>query len=212
MSTKERKIKEKIIRRKNILEVAKKVFFSKGLEASTMEHIAKIAELSKGTLYLYFKSKEELYVSLVEEGASLFIEYFQNAVSPVLSASKKVKNLVDAIYSFYTKHRSYYEILSSIQTGSIGREKLSDEVYEKIHNLAMELLGFIENIVTDGIKSGEFIETDPRNTALSLWSLASGVFSISDFMLQNEPGEEKEKKLLDFASNMMLSRLQSEKV
>ncbi len=58
----ERKEKEKQQRRDDILGAAKEVFFSKGLMSATMDEIAEKAELSKGTLYLYFASKEELYL------------------------------------------------------------------------------------------------------------------------------------------------------
>lgn len=209
MGTKQRKINEKIKRRGDILEVAKEVFFSKGLEAATMEEIANRAELSKGTLYLYFKSKEELYVSLVEEGAQLFHEYFKRATSPVLSATRQTLNLIDAFYSFYIEHRPYYTILTSIQSGSIDREKISDAVYDRIHGMAMALLEYIVNIIRKGITDGEFIEVDPRETALSFWALATGVFAVSDFMQRNELGEVKDKKLLDFASDMLLTRLKA---
>ncbi|HOD16142.1 MAG TPA: TetR/AcrR family transcriptional regulator [Spirochaetota bacterium] len=209
MGTQQRKINEKIKRRKDILEVAKGVFISKGLEAATMEEIANKAELSKGTLYLYFKSKEELYVSLVEEGAQLFHEFFKRATNPVLSATKQTLNLIEAFYSFYTEHRLYYTILTSIQSGSIDREKISDAVYDRIHGMAMELLEYIVNIIRKGITDGEFIDVDPRETALSFWALATGVFAVSDFMQRNELGEVKDKKLLDFASDLMLARLQA---
>jgi TetR/AcrR family transcriptional regulator len=209
MGTKQRKINEKIKRRGDILEVAKEVFFSKGMEAATMEEIANRAELSKGTLYLYFKSKEELYVSLVEEGAQLFHEFFKRATSPVLSATRQTLNLIEAFYSFYIEHRPYYTILTSIQSGSIDREKISDAVYDRIHGMAMDLLEYIVNIIRKGITDGEFIEVDPRETALSFWALATGVFAVSDFMQRNELGEVKDKKLLDFASDMLLTRLKA---
>ena len=61
MGIAERKEREKEQRRKAILDAAEKVFFEKGLKYSTMDDVAEEAELSKGTLYLYFKNKEELF-------------------------------------------------------------------------------------------------------------------------------------------------------
>mgnify|MGYP006293938867 FL=1 len=57
----ERKRREREQRRAQILEAAKKVFSSKGFNSATMEEIAGEAELSPGTLYIYFKNKEELH-------------------------------------------------------------------------------------------------------------------------------------------------------
>lgn len=67
MGTKERRMREKKRRRQQILEAAKTHFFEKGFMAATMDKIADSVELSKGTLYLYFKSKEELS-DAIEEG------------------------------------------------------------------------------------------------------------------------------------------------
>jgi AcrR family transcriptional regulator len=64
MGIKERKKREREMRRQQIMVAAKRVFTQKGFEKSTVEDIAREAELSPGTLYLYFKSKDELYASL----------------------------------------------------------------------------------------------------------------------------------------------------
>lgn len=60
----ERKEREKKIRQKQIQDAAKEVFLEKGFKMATMEDIAKRAELSPATIYLYFKNKDELYASL----------------------------------------------------------------------------------------------------------------------------------------------------
>ena len=64
MGIQERKEREKERRKQQILVAAKRVFSEKGFNKATMEDIAQEAELSPGTLYLYFKNKEELYASL----------------------------------------------------------------------------------------------------------------------------------------------------
>ena len=66
MSTSQRKDREKEARREQILRAAAKLFSEKGFEAATMAQIARQAELAPGTLYLYFKSKDELYFALLE--------------------------------------------------------------------------------------------------------------------------------------------------
>jgi AcrR family transcriptional regulator len=64
MGIKERKERERERRKQQIIVAAKRVFSEKGFNRATMEDIAREAELSPGTLYLYFKNKEELYASL----------------------------------------------------------------------------------------------------------------------------------------------------
>ena len=70
MGIAERREREKDQRRNTILDAAEKVFFSQGINLATMDGVAEEAELSKGTLYLYFKSKEELFLGIAcREGA-----------------------------------------------------------------------------------------------------------------------------------------------
>ena len=58
MGIQERKEREKLQRREDIIDAAEKVFFKKDLDSATMDDVANEAELSKGTLYIYFKSKK----------------------------------------------------------------------------------------------------------------------------------------------------------
>jgi TetR/AcrR family transcriptional regulator len=67
MGIAERKEREKQLRREEIVTAAEKVFFSKGFDLSTMDDVAEEAELSKGTLYLYFKSKEDLHMAVARK-------------------------------------------------------------------------------------------------------------------------------------------------
>jgi AcrR family transcriptional regulator len=65
MGTAERRLREKKQRVEDILDAAEQVFFSKGFDSSTMDDVADEAEFSKGALYNYFKSKNELCVGIV---------------------------------------------------------------------------------------------------------------------------------------------------
>ena len=79
MGIKERKEREKESRRQQIMVAAKKIFTEKGFNRATMDDIANEAELSPGTLYLYFKNKEELYASL----SLRILQYLQQKIEHV---------------------------------------------------------------------------------------------------------------------------------
>src|ERR1700690_1708377 len=68
----ERKAQERQARRRRIQEAARAVFTERGYAGASIELIARAAQLSVGAIYLYFKSKEDLYVSLVEDTLTLF--------------------------------------------------------------------------------------------------------------------------------------------
>ena len=85
MGIAERKERERLVRREQILEAAYQLFHETGFSAATMDQIAERAELAKGTLYLYFKSKEEVYYALLDRGLEIIchMEIFQQMVMEI---------------------------------------------------------------------------------------------------------------------------------
>ena len=75
-----RREREKQQRRQDILEAAKKVFADDGFDNANLDDIAARCELSKGSLYYYFASKEELFLSVLEEGFQKFSQKLDEAV------------------------------------------------------------------------------------------------------------------------------------
>jgi len=71
MGLKERRAKEKEARRNQILDAARALLFEKGLQATSINQIAKQAELGVGTIYIYYRSKEEIFAELQEEGLEI---------------------------------------------------------------------------------------------------------------------------------------------
>src|SRR5690349_18265791 len=68
----ERKAQERQARRRRIQEAARTVFAERGYGGASIELIARAAQLSVGAIYLYFKSKEDLYISLIEDTLTVF--------------------------------------------------------------------------------------------------------------------------------------------
>jgi len=68
----ERKAQERLARRRRIQEAARTVFAERGYAGASIELIARAAQLSVGAIYLYFRSKEDLYVSLIEDALTTF--------------------------------------------------------------------------------------------------------------------------------------------
>ncbi len=102
MGIQERKNREKERRRQQIIIAAKKIFSSKGFHKTTMEDIAKKAELSPGTLYLYFKNKDELFASL----SMRLLHYLSIRINNIdieaeLNSKQRMEILKDAFLDVY---------------------------------------------------------------------------------------------------------------
>jgi len=103
MGIAERKEREKQLRRDEIILAAEKVFFSKGFDYTTMDHIAEEAELSKGTLYLYFKSKEDLHMAVARKSIRLLREATLKAIEGEGNAIEKLGRMGRATIEFSRK-------------------------------------------------------------------------------------------------------------
>ena len=175
MGIQERKEREKERRRQQIIVAAKRVFSEKGFNKSTMEDIASEAELSPGTLYLYFKNKEELYASL----SLRILQYLHIRVEHVnketdLSPEKKLEKLIEAMYDVYDFDPLIIINMFHLQS-SETLKNLSPRLMTQIEELSRKSIGAISNIFREGVAKGVFIEKHPVALSDIFWSLFSGV-------------------------------------
>jgi AcrR family transcriptional regulator len=175
MGIQERKERERERRRQQIMVAAKRVFSVKGFTKSTMEDIAQEAELSPGTLYLYFKNKDELYASL----SLRILRYLNIRVEHVLKENslapwQRVASLKDALYDVYEFDPLILINMFHLQS-SETLKSLSDELLNEIQDLSRNSLGGMAEIFKDGIEQGTFIDRHPNALADIIWSLFSGV-------------------------------------
>jgi AcrR family transcriptional regulator len=175
MGIQERKEREKERRKQQILVAAKRVFSEKGFNKATMEDIAQEAELSPGTLYLYFKNKEELYASLslrILQYLLLRIEHV-NAMKQA-GPDEKLKALMAAMYDVYEFDPLIIINMFHLQS-SDTLKNLTPQLLEEIKELIGKSMRSIVQIFKDGVSKGLFIDRHPVALADTFWSLFSGV-------------------------------------
>ena len=175
MGIQERKEREKERRKQQIIVAAKRVFSEKGFSKATMEDIASEAELSPGTLYLYFKNKEELYASL----SLRILQYLNIRVQHVndeakLGPEEKMAALQEAMFDVYDFDPTTIINLFHLQS-SETLKNLSPEFLSEINDLSRKSIGGIANIINEGIEKGIFVEEHPHALADIYWSMYSGV-------------------------------------
>lgn len=111
MGTLERREREKAERKRQILKAARKLFWKNGFARTTMPAIAEAAELSAGTLYLYFPSKHALYAELLDEGFDLLESRLREAVAKGRAPRRAAEALVDAFLGFAREAPDYFDVL-----------------------------------------------------------------------------------------------------
>jgi len=100
MGIAERKERERQQRREEIVQAAEKVFFSRGFALATMDDIAEEAELSKGTLYLYFNCKEDLHMAVAHNSIRLLKSLTLKATDGEGNALEKLGRMGRAVVAF----------------------------------------------------------------------------------------------------------------
>lgn len=153
MGIAERKEREKQQRREEIIRAAEKVFFARGFAGATMDEIAERAELSKGTLYLYFSSKDDLYMAVAREGIKLLRKQTNAAVDRGRDALEKLLYMGRACVEF---SRSNPDHMNSIITlDELTPEEVTataDDVRDLIYKEST--VGSLLQVIEQGVKEG----------------------------------------------------------
>lgn len=182
MGTEERKEREKKQRRKQIVDAAERVIFSKGLEQSTMDEIAEEAELSKGTLYLYFKNKKELYLALTRRGSDLLNERFAKVFSsgPDHSGIELIQLIGESYLDFVRENPDYFKAFMYYETLSNVEELQESEFARSCEENRREALNFIIRALQVGMQDGTVDDRyDPRELAMVILSSTRGISTVS---------------------------------
>jgi AcrR family transcriptional regulator len=173
MGSTERREREKQARKDQILDAARNLLFKKGLHATTINQIAKLSELSVGTIYLYYKNKEEIFAALQEEGFGVMFKLISKAEGKSSDPFEKVRNIAMTYVEFSEKYRDYFDILNYFLSTP---ELLFPPVLKsRIDRTAGRSLNVLIRAMESGVESGAFKKMDPEKHAVSLWAALHGL-------------------------------------
>ena len=160
-----------------ILAAAARLFASQHFHEARMEDIAELAEVGKGTLYRYFKDKEELYMALLARAADQMTERLA-AVETVSGARAKLEAVVEAILDYFEEHP---HLLDLIQHAEVTQGPDADLPWQRTRLANVRL---VEDILEEARREGEFHVTDPE---LAAWMLLGGLRPVLRWGLAPRP-------------------------
>ncbi|MGD0160193.1 MAG: TetR/AcrR family transcriptional regulator [Candidatus Bathyarchaeia archaeon] len=166
MSTRKRKEREKEQRRKLIVDAAQTLFFSKRYDEITIEEIAKKSQLAKGTVYLYFKSKEALYSAVALRGVHTMNAMFKDAAGRSRSGLEKAFAIGEAYYEFYKRQPHYFRMFEEAESLPVATS--DDPNAAELMKVNYENLEILLNAVIKGIKDGS-IKPDVNSIQTSIF-------------------------------------------
>lgn len=173
--------KENLIRfnKMNILEASKELFDLKGIEKTTMDDIAKKAQYSKSTIYVYFKSKEEIYNYILLENVVYMKEIIINSLKGNKTFDKKFYDVCNALVKFQENNPIYFEgLINEIKVQTEEMEKIP--VLKEIFDIGEEINKAIAEEIKKAISEKQIrddIEVMPA--VFMLWASICGIITMS---------------------------------
>jgi AcrR family transcriptional regulator len=158
--TKEEVVKD--FRTEGIVRAARRVIAESGFDDASMERIAQEAQISKGTIYLYFRNKEELLAHVADHGFGELMERARLATTRARGTAAKLVGLMRAALEHTGENREIFRVLQERTQFGLERES---PLATKLERTREELLRFVEGIVERGAKSGELRECNHRRAA-----------------------------------------------
>jgi AcrR family transcriptional regulator len=168
----ERKQQERQARRRRIQRAAREVFVERGYAKTSIEQIARQASLSVGAIYLYFRSKEDLYVSLLEDTLGVF-DAELTQVRARTDAPNRLRAAWGVLSTWAGSDIEGTRTLRLLATPGI-KAQLSDEVIQAVGAGVTRVREHLGACVADGIHAGVFRAVDAGEIADALWSLFVG--------------------------------------
>jgi len=210
MTIAQRRARERARRQQEILEAAREVFFEKGIHRATMDDVAAQAEISKGTVYLYFQSKESILAHLLLEGLSILLSQLEAAYAPQepLSAEKHLRQLVEAYWQFSHTYPDYFRLLMALDRGRF-RERVAAEMYQQILTESTRGLELAAKAIRQGTEEGVFTADDPLLAAGVLWGALNGALTVMANPVRQEMIPVEPKAVFDETFELFLRGLQA---
>ena len=177
MGVQERKEKERTIRFDEMVDAAERIFGEKGIEAATMDEIAREAEFSKRTIYAYFDSKEELILAVGIRGFKTLLTLFEGAAerSADRPGLEWVSRLGEEYFSFIRTSPLYFRIITDYQNREIDLDTESPVVREN-YRLGEKCMEALVSALAKGQKDGSIRRNlDVTSTAITLWAMIVGM-------------------------------------
>lgn len=173
-----------------IIEAAVEVIAENGYHASRVANIAKKAGVADGTIYLYFKNKEDILISVFEEKMGQFIERIAKGISEKQGADEKLLTLIELHFRQLSENH-YLAIVTQLEL----RQSKQDLRLE-INRVLKPYLGVIDEIIQEGIEANLF--RDDLNVRL----VRQMVFGTLDEVVTNWVMKERRYSLTEQAADV----------
>jgi len=205
MGIAERKRKEKQARIDLIKKSASFVFQKKGFEATKMEDIADRAEISKATIYQYFKSKNDLFYDIMQERLTNLNRAFAEICARQEDPETTMMLIMDRMLEFSIEESDIYHLVTALKTTEI-KKLLSPDKAGHLREIMASNLRQVERVIQGGIDNGVFRRIDAKVGAIIFWNMFMGIIQFQENRLDVGKRDYR-KSTLEAANELVMAGL-----
>ncbi|GGD06141.1 TetR/AcrR family transcriptional regulator [Pontibacillus salipaludis] len=171
-------------RKQQIIKAANQSFATFGYKATTMDHVAKAANVGKGTIYNFFKNKEQLFQEII---SNLLLEMKTQAESVIDDQKPLKENVHLALYELLQYRRSHQLTIQMVQE---AKEMGTAAVQEALANVEGLITAYLREKIEQAIERGDIRPCHPEMTAFMMFKLYTAF--IIDWEERHQPLEKEE--------------------
>jgi len=159
-------------RTSGILEAARKVFASKGFNDATVDDIASAAGVAKGTVYLYYGSKRDIYFAALKFGIEQMYSMLQEELRKVSTPAEKLRRLIAVKLAYFDDNRDFFKIYYSELGNICIHPGTIDSQFKALYEQQAKV---VEAILREGARKKVIRPVRPEQTAFAISDIIRGV-------------------------------------
>ena len=157
-----------------ILEAARGVFAERGFHEATVDEIAETAGVAKGTVYLYYHSKKDIYWAALKHGVAALYEELKSQIDRSGTVETKLHAFIATKIHFFEQHRDFFRIYYSEFGNAFAHPTQIHEEFREMYTRQTKLL---EDVLQEGIKQKSVRDVRPNGAAAAISDVTRGVIT-----------------------------------
>lgn len=150
-------------RKDRIIEAATASFSNYGFKGTTIESVAKIAKVGKGTVYTYFEGKEELFDEIVNKTMKEMMNVANEEIRDGVAFHENIRYVLEAILTFRQNHSFIFKMIQE------ARELRTMQIIATLEKIDDEIISYLKALIEEQIQKGETVKQDPEFLAFFLF-------------------------------------------
>jgi TetR/AcrR family transcriptional regulator, fatty acid metabolism regulator protein len=186
---------QQIKRRTEILESARQIFSNVGFHKADMNEIAQKANIAKGTVYLYFSSKKDLFISLIREGLVDLTHKIGVDIENLEDPVERIKRSITTYMTFFEENQSLYRILLHPD------KEIKDDIEETWKDYTLSKIPALSETLNEGIELGKLRTMDTITASYMILGMVDQVLH----QWMTDPSSESMKKKIEQINDLLFN-------